>query len=380
MSLTEFFDRLREQASLSREFYGNPLGRWAVAAGVFLLLLLVFKLIKRFVARRIEELAARTATKWDDALVDTLGATKLWFLVLISAYFTTRLVLPLPDHISAVADKIAILATLLQAAIWGIALLNSGIARYIEQRRETDAEMVTAVSAMSILAKMLLWSVVTILALANLGVDITALVAGLGIGGVAVALAAQNILGDLFASLSIVLDKPFVLGDFITVGDDMGNVEKIGLKTTRLRSLSGEQIIFSNADLLKSRIRNFKRMYQRRIVFSLSVTYDTPREKLEEIPKIIREIIEGRESTRFDRSHFKQYGDSALLFETVYFVLSPDFNLYMDLQQAINLAIHDRFSQRQIEFALPTRTVKVRHVADETKVTPADLAGQAAGS
>ncbi len=359
MSLTEFFDAVRARLSLPLEFYGNSPGRWAIAVGVFLLLLIVLRISKGVGARRIEKLAARTATKWDDALVDALGATKLWFLVVMSAYLAARLVLDLPQGPSEFADKIAIVTLLLQAAVWGNVLLTSGLARYVEQRRETDAELVTTVSAMSILAKGSLWSIVVLLALANLGVDITALVAGLGIGGVAVALAAQNILGDLFASLSIVLDKPFALGDFIIVGEEMGTVEKIGLKTTRLRSLSGEQLIFSNGDLLKSRIRNFKRMYQRRVVFSLGVTYDTPREKLEEIPKMIREIIESLQSTRFDRSHFKEYGDSALVFETVYFVLSSDYNLYMDIQQAINLAIYDRFQQRQIEFAFPTRTVWV---------------------
>ncbi len=366
MSLTEFFDRLQEWAPLSREFYGNSLARWAIAVGLFLLLLIVLRIVKALAARRVEKLAALTATKWDDALVDTFKATKLWFLLAMSAYLAARLVLELPtgkDGAADWADKIAIVVLLVQAAIWGNVLITSGIARYVEQRRETDAEMVTTVSAMSFVAKLVLWSVIVLLVLSNLGIDITALIAGLGVGGIAVALAAQNILGDLFASLSIVLDKPFVLGDFIIVGEQMGTVEKIGLKTTRLRSLSGEQLIFSNGDLLKSRIRNFKRMYQRRVVFNLGVTYDTPRQKLEEIPKLIREIVETAPTTRFDRSHFKEYGDSALVFETVYFVLSSDYNLYMDIQQQINLAIYDRFAERQIEFAFPTRTVWLRQQA-----------------
>jgi small-conductance mechanosensitive channel len=357
MLLAEFLNDA--QAWLSREFYGNSLERWAVAVAVFLVLLAVLKVIQTLAARRIEKLAARTATNWDDALADALKATRLLFLLVVSAYFGS-LLLTLEPKAQTFANSVAIVAVLLQAALWANVLLTSGIARYVEKRRETDAEMVTTVSAMSFLGKLVLWAIVAILVLANLGVDITALVAGLGIGGVAVALAAQNVLGDLFASLSIVWDKPFVLGDFITVGTDMGTVEKIGLKTTRLRSLSGEQLIFSNNDLLKSRIRNFKRMYQRRVLFNLGVTYDTPREKLEEVPKMIREIIESFPSTRFDRSHFKEYGESALLFETVYFVLSSDFSLHMDIQQGILLAIYDRFAQRGINFAYPTRTVLVR--------------------
>ena len=174
------------------------------------------------------------------------------------------------------------------------------------------------------------------------------------------ALAAQNVLGDLFASLSIVLDKPFVLGDVISVGTDTGTVEKIGLKTTRLRSLSGEQLIFANADLLKSRIRNLKRMYQRRVAFTVAVAYGTPREKLAAIPQMVREIVEALQSTRFDRCHLKELGDAALLFETVYFVLSPDYRLYMDIQQGINLAIYERFQNQQITLATSVQGPPVR--------------------
>jgi small-conductance mechanosensitive channel len=165
------------------------------------------------------------------------------------------------------------------------------------------------------------------------------------------------VLGDLFASLSIVLDRPFVIGDFIIVDDMVGTVEYVGLKTTRVQSLSGEQIVFANADLLNSRIRNFKRMYQRRIVFTLGVTYQTPRAQLEQIPSIIRAAVERQENARFDRSHFLSYGDFSLNFETVYHVLVPDYNVYMDIQQAINLEIHREFEAAGIEFAYPTQTL-----------------------
>jgi len=201
------------------------------------------------------------------------------------------------------------------------------------------------------------------MALDNLGIDVTALVAGLGIGGVAVALAVQNVLGDLFASLSIILDKPFVIGDFLVIGEYMGSVEYVGLKTTRVRSLSGEQLVFSNSDLLKSRIRNYGRMYERRVVFNIGVTYDTPRELLKRIPGMIRAAVEAQDKTRFDRSHFMKYGDYALQFETVYYVLSPDYNVYMDIQQAIYLIIHEDFEQNHIDFAYPTQTLIVTRSA-----------------
>jgi MscS family membrane protein len=184
-------------------------------------------------------------------------------------------------------------------------------------------------------------------------------VAGLGIGGIAVALALQNVLSDLFASLSIVLDKPFVVGDFVGVGEFLGTVEYVGLKTTRLRSLSGEQIVFSNSDLLGSRLRNYKRLRERRAVFQIGVTYDTPEPKLRAIPKLLRSIVEAQQNTRFDRAHFRTYGPYSLDFEVVYFVLVSDYNDYMDIQQAINFEVFTRFQTEGIEFAFPTQTLFV---------------------
>ncbi|HPK54642.1 MAG TPA: mechanosensitive ion channel family protein, partial [Smithellaceae bacterium] len=199
-----------------------------------------------------------------------------------------------------------------------------------------------------------------LLVLDNLGVNITGLVAGLGIGGIAVALAVQNILGDLLASLSIVLDKPFVIGDSIVVDSFSGTVEHIGLKTTRIRSISGEQLVFSNNDLLKSRIQNYKRMQERRVVFGFGVTYQTPLEKLPLINRIIREIIAAQPNSRFERVHFKEYGDSALNYEVVYFVMTPEYGIFMDVQETINLEIFRRFQEEGIEFAYPTRTVLIQ--------------------
>jgi small-conductance mechanosensitive channel len=216
------------------------------------------------------------------------------------------------------------------------------------------------------------WVVILLLALENLGINVTALVAGLGVGGIAVALAVQSLLGDLFASLSITLDRPFVIGDFVIVGDYMGSVEQIGVKSTRIRSLGGEQIIMPNADLLGSRVRNYGRMAERRVVFSLGVAYETPREKLKRISEIIREHVQSQQDTRFDRSHFASYGPYALEFETVYYVLSPDYNRYMDIQQAIYFAIHEAFEREQIEFAYPTQKLwldvprgRIRGLAEE---------------
>jgi small-conductance mechanosensitive channel len=273
------------------------------------------------------------------------------------------MVLELPPRIQRGVDSVTVVGLLLQVAFWGNALIAIGLQRYVKSKAQEDAAAATTMSVLGFIGRVALWVLLTLVALSNLGFDITALVAGLGVGGIAVALAAQNILGDLFASLSIVFDKPFVIGDFIIVDDVLGTVERIGMKTTHLRSLSGELIVFSNADLLKARIRNYKRMYERRVVFSLGVTYQTPADKLARIPDIVREIITAQSKTRFDRAHFKSYGDFALLFEAVYYVLDSDYNAYMDVHQAINLEIFRRFAQEGVEFAYPTQTLYVNRAA-----------------
>ena len=259
-----------------------------------------------------------------------------------------------------IVRDVAVTALLVQATLWANAVVVTSVKRISDRRKETDAAGATTLAALGFVGRMVIWCAAALLIVANLGIDVTAMVAGFGIGGIAIALAAQNILGDLFASASIVLDKPFVLGDFIVVDDKSGSVEYIGLKTTRLRSISGEQLIFSNADLLKSRIHNYKRMYQRRILFTVDVTYDTPLEKVSAIPAMLREAVEARDNVRFDRAHFARFGDSALIFEVVYYVLAAEYAVYMDIQQEINMAIMRRFTDEKIEFAFPSRTVYQR--------------------
>ncbi len=338
-------------------YYGIPLKQWLIAFGAAALVLVVLKVTIGLAARRIKKLAGKTKTSIDDMVAAMLARTRFFFIVVVSLGVGSHL-LSLPELASKVVGKIMVLALLVQGALWGSGLASFWTEHYKKKKiEEEDKSSVATFTALAFVLKLALWVVAVLLALDNLGVEVTALITGLGIGGVAVALAVQNILGDLFASLSIVLDKPFVIGDFIIVDDQMGTVEKIGLKTTRLRSLSGEQLIFSNSDLLNSRIRNFKRMQERRVVFTLGVVYQTPVEKLAAIPNIIRSIIEATEQVRFERSHFRSYGDSSLDFETVYWVLSPDYNLYMDRQHEINLEIYRRFEKEGIEFAYPTRTL-----------------------
>ncbi len=261
-------------------------------------------------------------------------------------------------------------ATLIvQIGLWLGTFLRELVAQYAEQRSTDRSALANAMTVVRILINVGVWSVVALVLLANLGIDITALVAGLGIGGIAIGLAAQTIFSDLFASLSIILDRPFVRGDFIIFGDHMGTIERIGIKTTRIRSLSGEQIVISNGNLLQATIRNYQLLRERRVVFAIGVVYRTPVDQVAEIPKIIRTAIENTPKTRFDRSHFKDFGDSSLNFETVYYVLDPDYGVFMDTQHAINLAVMREFEARGIDFAFPTRTVVLENAVQTAGVT-----------
>lgn len=343
---------------LNKSIFGNNLLEWVLALGVMIVSIIVLRILQTLLGKRLASLAVHTEMQWDDMFAELITKIKFPFLVIIG-FILGSLLLELPDRVRSVLSSLLIIALLIQAGIWGGSLVLSLLTAYRQRAQVENPAAITTIDLIGIISKVLIWSVVLLVALDNLGINITSLIAGLGIGGVAVALAVQNILGDLFASLSIVLDKPFLNKDFLIVDDLMGSVEHIGLKTTRIRSLSGEQLVFSNSDLLKSRIRNYGRMFERRVVFNIGVTYQTPREKLQRIPTIIREAVMGQDNTRFDRSHFMNYGDYALQFETVYYVLSPDYNIYMDIQQAIYFTIHERFEQERIEFAYPTQTVFV---------------------
>lgn len=344
---------------LDRIYWNNPISEWLTALGVALIVMILVRLVKwglvRYFSKRnrpdgpdVYELAATLARR-----------TKLPFIMILAVYAGLQ-VLQLPKGLLPWVHSVSLSALILQLTIWSASLVDYFLDRSRQRDVEENAARETTLRAAGVGLKLVLVIIAVLLILDNIpGVEITALVASLGIGGIAVALAVQNILSDLFASLSIVLDKPFVIGDFIIVDDYLGSVEHIGLKTTRVRSLSGEQLVFSNNDLLKSRVRNYKRMAERRVLFSIGVTYQTPAEKLERIPDIIRRIIESQQTVRFDRAHFQGYGDFALNFEVVYYVLDADYNRYMDIQQAINIEIFRSFGREDIEFAYPTRTLHI---------------------
>jgi len=343
---------------LDQEFYGNSLKTWMWAGIVTLSLITLLRVARDLVANRLAKLASRTGTTVDDHLAAMVKKTRLFFILVISIY-AGSLLLDLPPKPTMLIRASMVVVVVLQVGFWLNSLIGLVVGHYVQREIGHGSDAIGASTALNFIGKLILWAALLLWALDNLGWEVGPLIAGLGVGGIAVALAAQNLLGDLFASFSILFDKPFVIGDFINVGGDMGTVERIGLKTTRIKSLSGEQLVISNADLLNSRIRNFKLLEERRVVFTIGVVYETPYHQVVAIPAMIREIIEAQNEVRFDRVHFFQYADSSLNFEAVYWVKNPDYARYMDIQQAINLAIFKKFEEEGISFAYPTRTVYV---------------------
>lgn len=356
-----------ESELLSRVIAGLSVSDWARVAGIWAAVSVGLLGFKWLVVGRVDAVAKRTKNNIDDMIAVVLKRTLKLFLILIALYVAVQFVARDAPAV-VVIRRIILLGALVQAGIWGNALVGFWSKWYVERQGDDGQAQVTAVGAVGLVARIIVWSVLLILALDNFGVDITALVAGLGIGGIAIALAVQNVLQDLLAYISIIIDKPFMHGDFLVLGEYTGSVEHIGIKTTRLRSLSGEQLIISNNDLLSSRIRNYKRMYERRVVMEVGVTYSTPHSLLEQIPTTIREIIESQEDIRFDRAHLKSFGDSAIKFEAVFYVTKPDYVLFMDRQQAMNLALHSAFEKAGIDFAFPSQSIYIESMPERETV------------
>ena len=319
-----------------------------VALGVFIALW-VLRRVARLVARRVEPGAEDVSLR---RLVERLvDRTSIVFRLAI-AVLAGSLTLDLIAEVERAIHATVVLIVVIQVGIWGNTTIRYVAARY-QAKAGSDPAVIATVYGMSFVAMLVMWFILLIVALDNMGVEVTALVAGLGIGGIAVALAAQSVLGDLLASLAIIIDRPFVVGDSIEVGGLMGTVEHVGVKTTRVRALSGEQLVFPNSDLVSSRIRNYRLMEERRIEFRFGLAYSTPPDLVERAPGMVREIIDQQVGVRFDRAHFRQLGDTSLIVEAVYFVLTPDYRVYMDIQQTINFAIVREFRDAVVGLALP---------------------------
>ena len=346
------------ESILNFQFFNDPVVSWLKALAIVLVVIILGKFIQQFLPGRFSKWAEKSDTTMDDFIVSTLKKMK-WEWTVIGVFAAARYL-----HFSEAFDLWMLWlfsAVMLNRIIRIIASFMDHVTDKVYLKREgVDSGSRGAIKHIVLILKIAVAGVLIVLALDNLGFNISAMIAGLGVTGIVIGLAVQNIMGDLFSSFCIIFDKPFEVGDFIIVGDFMGVVENVGIKTTRLTSLGGEQLVFSNSDLTGSRIRNYKRMAKRRVVFNLSVEYGTEEEKLKNIPSDVKTIIGAIDDTAFDRAHFQRIGDSSLLFEVVYYVLSSDYNKYMDIQQEINLAILSKFRREGINFAFPTQTLYVK--------------------
>ena len=340
---------------MQRLLLGNSLMDWLVAGIVAVAVWSLLWILRRFVASRYEKYSAAAHGGPLRLIAYLIGNTTQLFFFAVALYAAQES-LTLPDKFQRALGNAVLILILAQIGLWAGRSLRFYL-EIKERERGADRSFAGSLDIIKFIAHMLIWSTLILVALSNLGVNITALLAGLGVGGVAVALALQNVLGDLFASLSIALDKPFVVGDNLTLDTFAGKVEHIGIKSTRLRSDSGEQIILSNADILKSRVRNFGRAQEQRAMATIRVTYATPPDKLRSIPKLLESVVREQANARFERCHLKTLGDSALHFELSYFVQQPSVNSLLDLQQAVNLRIIDEFRRLQVDFDYPTQRV-----------------------
>ncbi|MBM0103913.1 mechanosensitive ion channel family protein [Steroidobacter sp. S1-65] len=339
-------------------YMGNTLWQLTVAGGIAVAAFLILLLVRRAVRARYEKLAATPEIELLELPLRIASRTTVLFLI-IAALFIGAQWLKLPVAVSKALLTIFTIAVFWQIGLWATVAVVAALARKQRATLATDAAAASSIGIIGFLARATIWSFVLLLTLDNLGIQIKPLLAGLGIGGIAVALAAQNILGDLFASLSITLDRPFVVGDALQVDDFSGTVEYIGVKSTRLRSVNGEQIIMPNANLLSSRVRNHSRLVQRRVVINVSVDQQTPVAKLRMIAGKLRELIESHEPIRFDRAHFAKIGPSSFDFEAVYFVLTNNYGKHMDILQDINLRLVEWFDKERIVFSTPQRVYYV---------------------
>ena len=340
---------------LAQTYFGNTVEAYLIALGIFVGGIIVVKILQKIILYRLKKWAEKTETTLDDFLVRAIEKS-----IVPLFYFGAFYLGVASLKLSPEAANIIKIASLVLLTFFVVRFISTSIMftlSHFIKKQERGEEKVRQLRGMTVLINLVVWLIGIVFLMDNLGFDISAVIAGLGIGGIAIALAAQAILGDLFSYFVIFFDRPFEVGDFIVVGDKVGTVEYTGIKTTRIRALSGEQLVFSNTDLTNSRIHNFKKMERRRVVFKIGVVYQTPKDKLAEISTFVREIIEKQTDTVFDRGHFSSYGDFSLDFEFVYFILSPEYVKYMDTQQKINLEIYEEFEKRGIEFAYPTQTL-----------------------
>ncbi len=335
------------------------------AVVVFFVLILVFWLLRAVVLRRAMKIAAATNNTLDDVAVEAIVGVRPWVYTMVALYVSLQF-FALPFSFMRVVAGIFYFTIVWQLIEVATQFLRYFVSHYLERDDDgdgvVDPNAATAAYLVTLVARIAFWSLGVLFVFSNMGIEVTSLIAGLGIGGIAVAFALQGVLSDLFASFSIYFDKPFRIGDYIVIGTDSGVVERIGIKSTRIRTLQGEELVVSNAELTTARVQNFKKMQQRRVVMQFGITYETPQERVKEVPGIVTRIFEALDGGRLDRVHFVSFGDSALVFEVVYYVESSDYTDYLNIQQAFNFDLMERFAEVEIDFAYPTQMIYTKAV------------------
>jgi small-conductance mechanosensitive channel len=348
------------QEIFDRSIFGNTILGYLTSLAIFIAAVVAIYVFKRHVLKRLKKWAESTETSIDDIVINAIDKSLVPILY-FGAFYISLQTLVLSTEFKKGLSIAAIFLFTVLAVRAVTSAVNFGLRSYLKKtdNLERGEKQLKGIRG---LVNFVIWGIALVFLLDNLGVKISAVVAGLGIGGIAVALAAQAVLGDLFSYFVIFFDKPFEVGDFIIIGDKMGAVEMVGIKTTRIRAIGGEQLVFSNTDLTNSRVHNFKKMEKRRVVFKLGVIYQTPYEKLKAVAPMVKDIIDKQQDATYDRGHFASYGDFSLDFEFVYYVTGADYAKYMDIQQAINLAIFETFEREKIEFAYPSQTLFVSKI------------------
>lgn len=338
----------------------------SLAAFIVLVVLIGgFKLLQAVIISRLHVLSQKTSTDVDDVIIGAIKGIRPFVYTLVALYVALQL-FALPEVIDTGLRALVYMAVAWQVIEIVLCFVEYGAARFLEKDEDGDGRIdpnsATASHMVTLISRVVLWALGLLFVLSNLGIEITSLIAGLGIGGIAVAFALQGILSDLFSSFSLYFDKPFRIGDYIVIGADSGTVEKIGIKSTRIRTLQGEELVVSNAELTTARVQNFKKMQHRRIASQFGVTYETSHDLVKQINGIVERIFDSIDNARLDRVHFTTFADSALLFDVVYYVDSSDYGVYLDAQQEFNYQLMDKFSELGIEFAYPTQTIYTKTV------------------
>lgn len=344
---------------LALTVYGNTVGRILYAAALFAGAFVALKIFQLVVLLKLKQMAERTQTEWDDEIIEIVRTIRPHVYTLIALYAALRFLF-LPAAGNRLINVLFLILITWEAVQIVQRLIGFAITRQLAKTDEEKRKHAPVIRNINFLVKLALWAMALLLILQNLGIDVTSLIAGLGIGGLAIALAAQNILGDLFSSFSIYFDKPFEIDDFIQIGDDSGTVKAVGLKTTRVETLQGEELVVSNKELTSTRIRNFGKMKRRRVVVTLGLEYDTPNERMRKVADWLRHVVDEAPHAEFDRAHFKEFSSSSLDVELVYYVTSADYAVHMDTLQSVNMGIKEKFEAEGVGMAYPTQTLYVK--------------------